>query len=156
MKVFIPCINRNLGKMLKFIYMLWSPISPHFPCPPPPPPISLLPLFLPSPMPYNSPFSSLITLSLSQLLSPLIYHCQYDPLTLLKTKRTLPPPSLASNTTTCLIVWTCISTMQRWPLIPTLTLSTSLIYQLSLHVGVSSPRNREKLILYGGIHIWLL
>ena len=154
MKVFIPCINRNLAKMLKFIYMLWSPISPHFLCPPPP--ISLLPLFLPSPMPYNAPSSSLITLSLSQLLSPLIYHCQYDLLTLHKTKRTLLPPSLASNTTTCLIVWTFISTMQCWPLIPTLTLSTSLIYQLSLHVGVSSPWNREILILYGGIHIWLL
>ena len=103
-----------------------------------------------------SPSSSLITLSLSQLLSPLIYHCQYDLLTLHKTKRTLLPPSLASNTTTCLIVWTFISTMQCWPLIPTLTLSTSLIYQLSLHVGVSSPWNREILILYGGIHIWLL
>ena len=38
-----------------------------------------------------SPSSSLITLSLSQLLSPLIYHCQYDPLTLHKTKKDTPP-----------------------------------------------------------------
>ena len=72
-------------------------LKSHFtPLPlPPPPPISLLPLFLPSPMPYNSPSSSLITLSLSQLLSPLIYHCQYDPLTLQKTKKDTPPSLLS-------------------------------------------------------------
>ena len=156
MKVFIPWIKQKPGENVKvYLHALKSHFTP-LPLPPPPPPISLLPLFLPSPMPYNAPSSSLITLSLSQLLSPLIYHCQYDLLTLHKTKRTLLPPSLASNTTTCLIVWTFISTMQCWPLIPTLTLSTSLIYQLSLHVGVSSPWNREILILYGGIHIWLL
>ena len=42
-----------------------------------------------------SPSSSLITLSLSQPLSPLIYHCQYDPLTLHKTKKDTPPPLLS-------------------------------------------------------------
>ena len=61
-------------------------------------------------MSYNSPSSPLITLSLPQPLSPLIYHCLYDPLTPPKTTKPLLPPSLASTTTTCLIVWTCIST----------------------------------------------
>ena len=78
--------------MLKFIYMLWSPISPHFLCPPPSylstSTISSLSHALQLPL---SPSSSLITLSLSQLLSPLIYHCQYDPLTLHKTKKDTPP-----------------------------------------------------------------
>ena len=77
-----------------YLHALKSHFTP-LPLPPPPPPISLLPLFLPSPMPYNSPSSSLITLSLSQLLSPLIYHCQYDPLTLHKTKKDTPPSLLS-------------------------------------------------------------
>ena len=90
-------INRNLGKILSFFYMLWSPISPLplslYPL------ISLLPLFLPSPVPYNSPSSPQLPLLLPQPFTPLIYHDQSDSITHppLNYNATATPPSLLIN-----------------------------------------------------------
>ena len=115
----------------------------HFPPLPLPPLISLLPLFLPSPMPYNSPSSPLLTLLLPQPLSPLIYHCQYDPLTLPKTTNATPPSLLSKYHYHLLDCLNLYIHNECWPLIPTRSHSPSLIYQLSLHVGVASSWNRE-------------
>ena len=64
-------------------------VKSHFT--PLPLPLLISLLFFPSPMSCNSPSSQLLTLSLPQSLSPLIYHCLYDPLTLPQTTNATPP-----------------------------------------------------------------
>ena len=74
-------ISRNLSK----IFNLFTCSEVPFPPPPPlllPPLISLLPVLLPSPMPYNSPFSPPTTnFTPTTLLSPVTYHCQSESIT---------------------------------------------------------------------------